>query len=356
MDQPFSATTSAEARARIPLTGIQIVSHATVSRQGGPELNATAYSFTPLLPILLSALTVSIIIFSSCILVCFLLASRMKRAIKGALLPMDQLRREIQGISDGALLQAEPLPILELEEIRRAIFGTKLDLANVRERLAEERARQLSAKSYKRLIHDLHNPTAALRQWITIMTDPATDAEGRSEAAETVPRIADQILRQVSSAKRNLEHQPEALREVDVRTCLYACLQQIRSGAAVNKKRHISFSIPELPIVVAHDPDLLQRAILNLLDNGIEASREKVDLSLEHVGTQVLIRVSDDGDGMDEGAVSLFLQGRGRSRKAERDALGLSSANHIVRTHGGKIVYRKSPLGGAAFEIRLEAL
>ena len=81
-----------------------------------------------------------------------------------------------------------------------------------------------------------------------------------------------------------------------------------------------------------------------------------MDLSLEQVGTQALIRVSDDGDGMDEGAVSLFLQGRGRSCKADRDAIGLSSANHIVRTHGGKIVYRKSPLGGAAFEIRLEAL
>jgi signal transduction histidine kinase len=56
---------------------------------------------------------------------------------------------------------------------------------------------------------------------------------------------------------------------------------------------------------------------------------------------------------MDETKVPVYLQGRGQSGKANRQAFGLSSTNHIVRSHGGKLIYRKSDLGGSSFEIRL---
>ena len=68
---------------------------------------------------------------------------------------------------------------------------------------------------------------------------------------------------------------------------------------------------------------------------------------------QASIRVCDDGVGMDENKVSVYLQGRGQSGKANRQAFGLSSTNHIVRSHGGKLIYKRSDLGGASFEIRL---
>jgi signal transduction histidine kinase len=63
---------------------------------------------------------------------------------------------------------------------------------------------------------------------------------------------------------------------------------------------------------------------------------------------------TDDGEGIEEEMVSLFLQGRGKSKKKNGLGLGLSGANHIVRLHGGKIIYRKSHLGGACFDIRLQ--
>jgi len=109
-------------------------------------------------------------------------------------------------------------------------------------------------------------------------------------------------------------------------------------------------------VIAAHDPDLLQRAIINLLENGIDAAASKVRIALQRTRDGASITVSDDGPGMDESQVSLHLQGRGQSSKADRQAFGLSSANHIVRSHGGRIIYRQGELGGASFEIRLGAI
>jgi len=356
MDQPFVPARISFSIFGVNFTGDQILGHAPITRPGAPNSDAALYSFTPLRPTLVFAMTVSGLAFLIGFIAFLFFARRMKSAIRGALFPLEALQREIQSIGDDGVSASQPILINELDEIRRTILKTKIDLANARDRLAEERAKQLSAKSYKDLIHDLHNPVAALRQWIKILTHPESSQEDRDEAKDAVPRISDQILRQVASAKKNLELQPEALRESDLRECLKASAQQIQRVVDLSDKTTLSLTLPSQPVVVAHDPDLLQRAVMNLLENGIAASREKVELTLEQEGTQALIRVSDDGSGMNQADITVYLQGRGQSKNAPRQALGLSSANHIVRTHGGKLIYRPSPLGGAAFEIRLGAL
>ena len=278
-------------------------------------------------------------------------AIQMKKAIRAALLPLQQLHQEIRALGQGLTGASKPIGIQELEEIRHTIVGTNIDLLNARDRLAEERAKKLSAESYKRLIHDLHNPVAALYQNVRILTDAGCDDEAKHEAAASVPRIADQILKQLVSAKKNLENSPTALREADIRSCVEFSVGQVE--AVTHKK--LTLEIPDGPVIAAHDPDLLQRAIINLLENGIEAAGSKVRVALQKTGDGASIIVSDDGPGMDESQVSLYLQGRGQSSKADRQAFGLSSANHIVRAHGGRIIYRRGELGGASFEIRLEA-
>jgi sensor histidine kinase regulating citrate/malate metabolism len=67
----------------------------------------------------------------------------------------------------------------------------------------------------------------------------------------------------------------------------------------------------------------------------------------------MVIRVEDDGPGIKANELTLFLQGRGQSKKRNRFAIGLSTVNHIVTNHGGRVVYQKSKFGGACFELRL---
>jgi signal transduction histidine kinase len=121
----------------------------------------------------------------------------------------------------------------------------------------------------------------------------------------------------------------------------------------VSLSKTIISSIPEGGMMVPHDPVLLKRALINLLENGIEAANSIVRVSILQIENMAMIKVCDDGPGMDEMKIPIFFQGRGQSGKANRQAFGLSSTNHIVRSHGGKLIYRKSDLGGSSFEIRL---
>jgi signal transduction histidine kinase len=354
MDLPFADSPKGLSLIGSRFTSSEITSRLPVLRQNGPSQNAQIYSFSPLRPTLLNALGISVVTLLLSLLISLVSARQTRRAVKGALKPLDQLHREIQGLSLEEARDSDPIQIRELEEIRRTISKTKHDLANARERLAEEKARKLTADAYRTLIHDLHNPASALRRNVALWNDPATDEETRKDASESVSRIADQILNQVSAAKGNLENDPLSLRENDIRDCVKESVRQVQMLGDKGSKKHVSLKLPDGPVIVAHDPSLLQRAIVNLLENGIEAGKEQVELALEQSNGRACIRVSDDGPGMDESQLAIFFQGRGQSNKANRQALGLTSTNHIVRTHGGKLVYKPSDLGGASFEIRLE--
>jgi signal transduction histidine kinase len=98
---------------------------------------------------------------------------------------------------------------------------------------------------------------------------------------------------------------------------------------------------------------MLGRAISNLVSNAIEAANSEVLIEVTHSKDSINISVSDDGNGMNQEEASLHLQGRGRSTKSERMGIGIASANHIIRSHGGKIIYQNSKMGGACFEIQL---
>lgn len=284
------------------------------------------------------------------LLVSFFFAQQMKKAIKIALSPIDQLRTEISGLISEKEHTSEPIQIKELQEIQLAVRSTKLAFENAKDQLAESKAKKLSSESYKRLIHDLHNPVAALRQMATLASDNEQDLETKAEATTSMTRLADQILCQVTAAKRNLEEETVSLREVNIIDCLKESLKQVQT-ADMTKTITSSFDTDFLK--VPHDPFQLKRAVVNLLENGIEASQSQVRLALINFDNQTMIRVCDDGYGMDESKVPVYFQGRGQSGKANRQAFGLSSTNHIVRSHGGRLIYKRSELGGASFEIRL---
>lgn len=147
-----------------------------------------------------------------------------------------------------------------------------------------------------------------------------------------------------------LEHDLVSLKKEDLRECLEESAQQIQ---ILSPQKELSLTLPTDPIYFQFDRGLLKRAIVNLLENAMEVASSTVGLTLFTKDNATLIHIFDDGPGMSESNVSLHLQGRGRSSKANRQAFGLSSANHIVRAHGGKLLYKQNPSGGSCFEIQL---
>ena len=326
----------------------------TTLKRNSSSSESTLYFYTPIGPIIRNTLAILAITFLTSIVISILVSWRTKRALKKALKPLEQLHDEIRSLKSNNTDVSSPIKIKELEDIRQTIISTRTDLVIANEKIATQKAKELNTESYKRLIHDLHNPVAALRQMVWIQSSADADAESKQEAFESIPVIAEEMLSQVMAAKRNLENDPNDFQEIDLRNCLRESFYQVRSAFQEHKDK-IILKLPETPVLMRHDPAMLKRAIINLLENGLEASKSTVELSLDTNSSYTSIKVSDDGAGLSLDKVSLYLQGRGQSGKANRQAFGLSSANHIVRNHGGRVIYQQSNLGGASFEIRLEA-
>ncbi len=104
------------------------------------------------------------------------------------------------------------------------------------------------------------------------------------------------------------------------------------------------------------DEHLLRRALLNLIDNATQASKEggTVEVRVSSANGHALIEVEDGGSGIAEEA-------RGRlfepffTTKSVGTGLGLAVVKRFAESHGGEVLIRSSKDAGSCFTIRLEA-
>ena len=121
---------------------------------------------------------------------------------------------------------------------------------------------------------------------------------------------------------------------------------------------HLEFQIDEaLPLIEA-DARRLRRVFTNLLDNALKFSKEKekIVLSAKETEKDVIVRIEDQGSGIDPRDLShifdAFHRGRG-TRKEEGSGVGLAAVKTIVEGHGGQI-HVESELGkGSTFTLVL---
>jgi len=92
------------------------------------------------------------------------------------------------------------------------------------------------------------------------------------------------------------------------------------------------------------DPVLLEQAVVNLIDNAVKYSAEgsAVVVTLEERGDEVVVSVSDEGQGIaGEHLPRLFERfyrvDKARSRDLGGTGLGLAIVKHVAQIHGGRV-------------------
>lgn len=125
--------------------------------------------------------------------------------------------------------------------------------------------------------------------------------------------------------------------------------------------REVEFSLqlPEDECWVQADQTLLERALLNLLSNALKFSHPQghIRLQLEATQKQLLLKLSDDGDGLNPAVIDSLFQ-RAFVRSPLGDArwglgLGLLTVRLIAQLHGGAIVAEPLPGGGSCMTLSL---
>jgi len=113
----------------------------------------------------------------------------------------------------------------------------------------------------------------------------------------------------------------------------------------------------ELPIIEA-DANRLRRVFTNLLDNALKFSKSKrtITISTHQTEKDIVVKVSDEGEGIDFKDIPYIFDSFNRGRGAEKKegfGLGLATVKAIVEAHGGRVLV-KSELGkGSVFKVIL---
>jgi signal transduction histidine kinase len=106
------------------------------------------------------------------------------------------------------------------------------------------------------------------------------------------------------------------------------------------------------------DPDLLEQAVRNLVDNAAKFTQEgRIVLSATRNNGLVVISVSDTGSGIDVASQRRIFDRFHRvgGRNADGFGLGLALVDQTVRVLGGQIFLRSTPGSGTTVSITLPA-
>ena len=237
---------------------------------------------------------------------------------------------------------AEPLQPLEPKgppDMRRAITAFN-GLSRRISDLLEEKDQMLGA-----LGHDLRTPLAAMKIRAASMR-PVDERTALFATVDGMERMIEDILTLARTGRS-----AEPLAQVDVRGLITGIVGEFTAqGASVELA-------PGEPVAWPLRPDLLTRAIRNLIDNAVRyAGAARLIVTTE--GQTLIIRVEDDGPGLPTDQLDHVLRpfarlDQSRNRGTGGAGLGLAIAQSIARLHDGTVALDNRPEGGLSAALRL---
>lgn len=123
---------------------------------------------------------------------------------------------------------------------------------------------------------------------------------------------------------------------------------------------NVELGVSSGTVAVHGDPDLLERALVTIIENAVRFARRRVDVTVTNGGDEATLSVRDDGNGFSEAALHDATRRFWRDDAARSGAgtgLGLAIARSIAERHGGSLTLRNAPPpGGGVVEITLPVL
>jgi two-component system nitrogen regulation sensor histidine kinase NtrY len=247
----------------------------------------------------------------------------------------------------------------ELGELAASFNRMTEDLVQQKDRTLQAERVAAWRELARRLAHELKNPLFPLQVTVENLMrakqkSPEMFEEVFHEGTATLLAEIDNLKTIIGrfsefSKMPQPQRQPTQVNEV-VRSVLRVFHVQLQEKNQISVHTELADALPE----ISADPDLLHRALQNLVLNAIDAMPQGGELAIRTgtLGDRVEISVSDTGSGLtQEECGRLFTPYY--TTKQHGTGLGLAIVQSVVSDHDGKISVESTKEKGTTFRIEL---
>jgi len=237
-------------------------------------------------------------------------------------------------------------------------MGTLVKLSDVDSRNQLERQLDISSRlaAISRLTggvaHEIKNPLNAMALHLEVLRSRLETEQPEVEVIAREIRRLDNVVKTFLTFNRPIELQAvpfdldQVVQQVVALVSVHADAKNIQIETELTGKLWLN-----------GDPDLLEQAILNVVNNGLEAMAEggKLRILTEWIGDDCQVRVSDGGPGIpaeiQDRIFNLYF-----TTKQQGSGIGLATTFRVVQLHSGTIDFVSEPGRGTTFRLRFPGM
>lgn len=291
------------------------------------------------------------------LLVIIVLTARLAKKLRTQLTPLFEATAEVA--EQNLDFEVGHSKIKEFEEVLISFSDMKDNLKISLER--QWKTEQMQREQIAALAHDLKTPLTVLQGNADLITETNLDDEQRLYVGYIVESSHQmqgyiQILIDISRAAIGYELHIE---NVNFPEFMQQMLGYMESLCRTQKIR-LRINIVSLPQTLKFDRVLIERAIMNVISNGLDYSPEGATLYVEAQSKDSFVKISvtDQGKGFSQEALQhaqerFYMEDQSRNSKLHF-GMGLYVTSSIMEQHNGQLILENSnQTGGAKVTLKL---
>ena len=292
-----------------------------------------------------------VLIAAGGLFVCLLLTTRFAKKLRLQLVPLFEATSEVA--KQNLDFEVGHSNIKEFEDVLISFSHMKESLKASLEQ--QWKAEQMQKEQIAALAHDLKTPLTVIQGNADLISETELDEEQRLYA-EYISSSSEQMqlyIRTLIDISRAATGYQLHMEDIDLPAYIKQLREQI-DALCQTKKIGLQMEIENLPAVLSADKLLLERAIMNVVNNALDYSPQDSSISISMIGNKgsLEISVTDAGPGFSQEDLmhaeeQFYMADHSRSSDLHF-GMGLFITKSIIRQHGGQLILSNSKKTGGA--------
>ena len=292
-----------------------------------------------------------VLIAAGGIFVCLLLTTRFAKKLRLQLVPLFEATSEVA--KQNLDFEVGHSNIKEFEDVLISFSHMKESLKASLEQ--QWKSEQMQKEQIAALAHDLKTPLTVIQGNADLISETELDEEQRLYA-EYINSSSEQMqlyIRTLIDISRAATGYQLHMEDIDLPAYIKQLREQI-DALCQTKKIGLQVEIEHLPAVLSADKLLLERAIMNVVNNALDYSPQNSSISISMMGDNESLKISvtDAGPGFSQEDLlhaeeQFYMADRSRSSNLHF-GMGLFITKSVVQQHGGQLILSNSEKTGGA--------